>query len=75
MFRSTEQTGHVFLQEPYRISLIACPGLYRPLLDKEGRLSGRDVAELERKLDLILKIAACHGHDAVVLGALGCGGE
>ena len=37
------------------------------------RLRAADEMRLERKVRLMLRIAAEHGHDAVVLGASGCG--
>ncbi len=75
VFRAPESKGHVFLQDPYRIAMIACPGLYRPQLETSGKIAAQHIQQLECKLDLILKMAACFGHDAVVLGPMGCGGE
>lgn len=75
VFRAPESQGHVFLTEPYNTSFIACPGLYRPQVDNSGRLAAKMVQQLEQKLDLVLKLAACFGHDSVVLGAMGCGGK
>lgn len=73
MFRAPESQGHVFLSEPYKTSFIACPGIYRPQIETSGRLAAKHVQQLEQKLDL-LKVAACFGHDSVVLGPMGCGG-
>lgn len=75
IFRAPESQGHVFLEDPYRVALLAGPGLYRPQLDTSGRISARHIQQLERKLDLVLKVAACFGHDSVVLGPMGCGGK
>ena len=75
VFRAPESQGHVFLEDPYKVSVISCPGLYRPQLDTSGKLAARHIQELERKLDLVMKVASCHGHDSVVLGPMGCGGE
>ena len=74
VFRAPESQGHVFLSEPFKTSFIACPGLYRPQIDNSGRLTAKMVQQLAQKLDLILKVAACFGHDSVVLGPMGCGG-
>ena len=43
------------------------------LLIHQGDLKDRDKMELAKRLRLILRIAAAKGHDAVVLGAMGCG--
>lgn len=75
VFRAPESQGHVFLSDPFKVAMIACPGLYRPQVDSSGRLTAKMVQRLEQKLDLILKLAACFGHDSVVLGAMGCGGK
>lgn len=74
IFRAPESQGHVFLSEPFKTSIISCPGLYRPQVDNSGRLTAKMVQQLEQKLDLILKLAACFGHDSIILGAMGCGG-
>lgn len=71
VFRAQESQGHVFLEEPYRVSIVSCPGLYRPQLDSSGKISAQNIHQLECKLDLVLKLAACFGHDSVVLGAHG----
>ena len=75
VFRAPERQGHVFLEDPFIISIISCPGLYRPQLDASGKIAKQHIQQLERKLDLVLKLAACFGHDSVVLGPMGCGGE
>ncbi len=75
IFRAPESKGHVFLSDPYKVNIISCPGIYRPQIDASGRLAPKHVQELEQKLDLILKVAACFGNDSIVLGAMGCGGE
>lgn len=75
IFRAPESQGHVFLSDPYKAAFIACLGVYRPQIDSSGRLAPKHVQQLEQKLDLILKLAACFEHDSVVLGPMGCGGE
>lgn len=73
VFRTPEADGWKFLSQPYKTSFIAVPGLYFPPLDSAGHLSQTDRQVLSDKVKLILQIAAHNGHDAVVLGALGCG--
>lgn len=73
VFRTPEADGWKFLPHPYKTNFIAVPGLYMPVVDAEGRLSQTDRQLLSDKVELILQMAAHTGHDAVVLGALGCG--
>ena len=58
---------------PSTLDFVACPGLRHPMLTSDGRLYEADEARLAVKIRTVLQIAARHGHDAVVLGALGCG--
>ena len=75
VFRASESQGHVFLSEPFQAAFIACPGIYRPHIDSLGRLAAQHIQQLEQKLDLILKLTACFGHDSIMLGPMGCGSE
>lgn len=69
----SEAAGFPTLPAPQpRLSFVACPGVKMPALEG-GRLSREDAAVLRRKVRLILQVARTHGHDEVVLGALGCG--
>lgn len=65
----------MFLSEPFRVAMIACPGVYCPQINASGRLAAHHVQQLEQKLDLILKLTACFGHDSIILGAMGCGNK
>ena len=75
IFRAPESQGHIFLEDPCKVAIVSCPGLYRPQLDASGKIASQHVQQLECKLDLVLKLAACFGHDSVVLGPMGCGGN
>ena len=55
------------------LSFIACPGIRRPELDSKGRMCERDRDIVTRRLHHVFQIAQRYGHDAVILGALGCG--
>lgn len=56
----------------YTLSFITCPGIRHPILT-DGEMNGKDYTSLKYKIHTILKVAAIKGHDAIVLGALGCG--
>lgn len=55
------------------ISCIAMPALRRPELTGEGMLTKEDEEITKEKLRGIMKVALIHGHDSVILGAMGCG--
>jgi uncharacterized protein (TIGR02452 family) len=62
------------LPQPYRLlDFVACPALRHPDLTPDDRLYEADVTRLRRKVELVLQVAVRHGHDGVVLGAMGCG--
>lgn len=70
----SEGAGYPTLPRPTpRLSFVACPGVKLPALADGGRMSQADAEVLRRKVRLILQVAHAHGHDEVVLGALGCG--
>jgi uncharacterized protein (TIGR02452 family) len=76
VFRSSESYSYSFLNSPVSLSMIACSALKRPELIQTSQ--GLDYSEQDQKImihkiRLILTVAALHGHDALVLGALGCG--
>ena len=78
VLRGTEEEGHPWLNEVYRVNFIACPALCCPERvespdEPEGDLTETDKQELAARLRLILRVAAANGNDAVVLGAMGCG--
>jgi uncharacterized protein (TIGR02452 family) len=61
------------LAEPYRLSFVAVPAIAHPNVTRDGLLTD-EMADLTRqKMRTIFRIAAHHGHDALVLGAFGCG--
>ena len=66
-----KDTGYAWLEQPYEMSFIAVAGI-----DKRGKDSLLNMWEEEQtrnKIRTILRIALYKGHDAIVLGALGCG--
>jgi uncharacterized protein (TIGR02452 family) len=55
---------------PYQVDMIACAAIYL----KPGQALPSNFEErTKQKIRSILRAAAQHGHDALVLGALGCG--
>jgi len=73
VFKESEQAGWQLLQEPFpELAFIACPGLRKPQCIN-NRISPECEEVLRHKIRLIFKIAFHHGHDSLVLGALGAG--
>jgi hypothetical protein len=64
-----------FLVQPYTLAIVGVAADIRPELTPDNRalLKDEDVLRLYRKVQTALAIALAHGHDAVILGALGCG--
>jgi uncharacterized protein (TIGR02452 family) len=59
------------LNPPYLCSFITAPAINVGALQSGEKRSVR--AEMGRRIEKVLTLAAGHGHDAVVLGAWGCG--
>lgn len=61
------------LAKPYRLSFVAVPAVAHPDLTRDGLLTDAMADLTRQKMRTIFRIAAHHGHDALVLGAFGCG--
>lgn len=72
-FRETEQKGYALMDEPFTVSFISVAGLNRPDLTPEGMIADHHVEAVKNKIRTIFRIGLLHGHDSLVLGALGCG--
>lgn len=55
------------------MSFIAVPGINRPELKDATHLADNMIEGTKNKMRTILRIGLRHGHDSLVLGALGCG--
>lgn len=80
VLRQSEATGYAWYPDTARptLSFIACPAIKMPQWvesaeEPDGDLKDVDKMRLGKRLRLILRIAEAKGHDAVVLGAMGCG--
>ncbi len=62
------------LDEPWLCSFITCPAVNRGALVQHRSTRLDEIREVMcQRIERILLIAAAHGHDALVLGAFGCG--
>ncbi len=76
VMRDTENNGYAWLREPQLMSFVAVSAISRPKLSwSSGVLQMDDhVAQIiKSKIRLTLAIGITNGHDAIVLGAFGCG--
>lgn len=73
LFRKSEQEGYALMKEPVELSFISVAGMNRPELTQEGMIADYLIEPIKNKMRTILRIGLQHGHDAIVLGALGCG--
>ena len=72
-FRESEQRGYSLLEKPVRLSFITVAGMNRPDLTTDGMIANHHVEPIKNKIRTIYRIGLMHGHDSLVLGALGCG--
>lgn len=72
-FRESEQKGYALLDNPVSLSFITVAGMNRPDLTADGMIADHHVEPIKNKIRTIFRIGLVHGHDSLVLGALGCG--
>lgn len=72
-FRDSEQNGYALLEEPVSLSFITVAGMNRPDLTDGGMIAPYHVGPIKNKIRTIFRMGLVHGHDSLVLGALGCG--
>ena len=72
-FRESEQNGYALLDNPVSISFITVAGMNRPDLTADGMIADHHLEPIKNKIRTIFRIGLAHGHDSLVLGALGCG--
>ena len=73
LFRENEKLGYKLMNKPEILSFISVAGINRPELKDSTHLADNMVEGTKNKIRTILRIGLRHGHDSLVLGALGCG--
>lgn len=73
IFREDERNGYKLMQTPRAVAFISVAGMNRPKLDNAGMIDDTLVEPIKNKMRTIFRIGLKHGHDSLVLGALGCG--
>ncbi len=72
VFRHRESLGYKLMDNPYKLSFIAVAAIKDPLLI-DNKLSENDINITCSKIRTIFRISLRNNHDAIVLGAFGCG--
>lgn len=72
-FRESEQQGYALLDDPVSLSFITVAGMNSPDLTADGMIADYHVGPIKNKIRTIFRMGLAHGHDSLVLGALGCG--
>ena len=68
VFRDTEAKKYQFLDQPYKMSMVAVAALPNPKLnEKHTLMSEEDFEKTCGKMKTILALAASNGHDSIVL--------
>lgn len=73
VLRAPESKGYEWLETPFITSFISVAGINRPDLTPSGYLTPPMVTGTKHKIRTIFRLGLLHHHDALVLGALGCG--
>lgn len=73
VFRKDEKSGYELMKQPVDLSFISVAGINRPELTSDGMIAEHLIEPTRRKMRTIFRIGLHHGHDTLVLGALGCG--
>ena len=73
VFREDEGNGFRLMEEPRELGFISVAGMNRPDLKLNGMIVDHLLEPIRHKIRTILRIGLAHGHNSLVLGALGCG--
>ena len=72
-FRTSSRQGDALVETPFECAVVSVAAINRPDLTPDGRLVDWAVVATKKKIRSMLRIGLLHGHDAIVLGAWGCG--
>ena len=72
-FRGPESEGSPLEEKPYNIPVISVAALNGPRIGPDGLMRPAETAITLEKMRTIFRIGALHGHDSLVLSAMGCG--
>ena len=72
-FREPESADSQLLEKPCNIPVISVAALSGPRIGMDGLMYPEETAITLEKMRTIFRIGALHGHDSLVLSAMGCG--
>ena len=72
-FRTSSRQGDALVETPFECAVVSVAAINRPDLTRYGTLVPWAAAATKTKIRAMLRIGLLHGHDAIVLGAWGCG--
>ena len=72
-FRTSSRQGDALVETPFECAVVSVAAINRPDLTSYGTLVPWAAAATKTKIRTMLRIGLLHGHDAIVLGAWGCG--
>ena len=72
-FRTSSRNGDTLVETPFECAVVSVAAINRPDLTSDGRLVDWAARATKSKIRTMLRIGLLHGHDAIVLGAWGCG--
>lgn len=72
-FRTSSRKGDALVETPFECAVVSVAAINRPDLTPDGRLVDWAVVATKKKIRTMLRIGLLHSHDAIVLGAWGCG--
>ena len=72
-FRQSESHDSQLMEKPYNIPVISVAALSGPRIGPDGLMYPEETAITLDKMRTIFRIGILHGHDSLVLSALGCG--
>lgn len=72
-FRKGSRDGDALVESPFECAVVSVAAINHPDLTGDGRLVDWAAVATKSKIRTMLRIGLLHGHDAIVLGAWGCG--
>ena len=72
-FRESESHDSQLMEKPYNIPVISVAALSGPRIGSDGLMYPEETAITLDKMRTIFRIGMDHGHDSLVLSAMGCG--
>uniref|UniRef100_A0A7S2TVG9 Microbial-type PARG catalytic domain-containing protein n=1 Tax=Lotharella oceanica TaxID=641309 RepID=A0A7S2TVG9_9EUKA len=72
VFRSSEEGKYAYLSAPFNVAVLSAAAYNRPSLGS-NTLRSNYIAAMKKKVQAVIRCALHYGHDAIVLGAWGCG--